>query len=95
MVCDNQFNGRLCSSVWICWFDRAVFWDRYHVGKSSSVAIDGRGRGEDNIGHVVLGHAAKESDCATNIDAVVLEGNFGGFANCLKSTSQYFNYSDV
>jgi hypothetical protein len=84
MICDNQLNGGLCSSVWICRSDGALLWDWYHVGKSSSVAIDGRRRGEDDIGHVVLGHAAKEGDCATNIDAVVLEGNFGGFANSLK-----------
>jgi len=84
MVCDNQFNGRFCPSVWICWSDGAAFWDGYHVSKSSSIPIDGRGRGKDDISHVVLGHAAEEGDCTTDIDAVVLKGDFGRFADCLK-----------
>ncbi len=67
-----------------------MLWDGNHVGKSSSIAIDGRRRGEDNIGNVVFGHTAEESDCATDIDAVVFEGLFGGLANCLEA-SQHFN----
>jgi hypothetical protein len=31
----------------------------------------------------VLGHAAEQSDGSANIDAVVFEGDLGGFTNCL------------
>lgn len=84
MVSYDKFNGCFCPSVRICWPDWAVLRDRYHIRESSCVAINGRGRGEYDIGHIMLRHAAEESDCASDINTVVLERDFGGLAHGLK-----------
>ena len=89
MIRDDQFDCAFGSSVWIGRANWAVLGDRNHIGNSSRITINGRGGGEDDIWDIVLGHAAEESDGAANIDAVVFEGDLGGFADCLKCTSRY------
>ena len=88
VIRDDQFDRALGSSVWVGRANRAVLGDRNHVGNSSRIAIDGRGRGEDDIWDIVLGHAPEESDSSANIDAVIFERNLGRFADCLEDTSQ-------
>lgn len=83
MIGNNQLNCALGASVRVRGADGAVFGDGDHVGNSSGVAIDSRGRGEYNVGDIVLGHAAEESDCPADVDAVVFEGNFTRFADSL------------
>ena len=89
MIRDNQLDCALRASVWVCRANWAYFGNGDHVGNSSSIAIDGRRRGEDDIRDIMLGHAAEESDGSANIDAVVFEGDLGRFTDCLESTTQY------
>jgi hypothetical protein len=83
-ISDDQLDCALSSSVWISWADWAVFRDGNHVWHTGRIAVDGRGGGEDDVGDIVLLHAAKEGDGSTNIDTIVFEGDFGGFAYGLK-----------
>lgn len=84
MVCDNIFNHALCSSIWVCGPNWAVFGDGDHVRYLSCiVTVDGGRRGEDDIGYIVLDHASEEGDCSANIYAIVFDWDFGGFTNSL------------
>lgn len=83
MVGDDQFDRTLGSSIWICWANWTVFWDGNHTLVFTRIAVDGCGRGEDDVWDVVLGHASEEGDCPADIDAVVFQWDFGGFANGL------------
>ena len=56
----------------------------YHVRESGGIAIDGRRRGEDDIGDVVLAHRAQERDRAADVDAVVFERYLAGLADGLE-----------
>lgn len=85
MVRNDLFNHALCSSIWVCRPNWAVFGDRDHVRYLSRiVTVDGGRRGEDDIGYIVLDHASEEGDCSANIDAIVFDWNFRGFANSLE-----------
>jgi hypothetical protein len=83
VISDDRFDHAFSVSVWIGGANWAILRNGYHVGNSGRIAVDGRGRGEDNVGDIVLGHAAEESDGSANIDAVVFEGDLGGFTNGL------------
>jgi len=83
VISDDRFNHAFSVSIRVGGANWAILGNGYHVGNSSRIAVDGRGRGEDNIGDIVLGHAAEKSDGSANIDAVVFEGDLGGFANGL------------
>jgi hypothetical protein len=83
-VGDDAFDGRFCTAVDVGGADGAVLGDRDHVGDACRVAVDGGGRGEDNVGHVVFDHGGEERDGPADIDAVVCEWDLGGFANSLR-----------
>lgn len=60
-----------------------MFWDGNHIGKTSSISVDGsRGRKND-VCNIVSRHRAEKCDTAVDIDAIVLEGNFARFSHCL------------
>lgn len=67
--------------------ERAVLGDRDHAFEARGVAVDGCRGGEDDVGDVVTGHGAQEADGAEDVDAVVVEGDFGGLADGLVSKS--------
>lgn len=83
VISDDRFDHAFSVSIWIGGANWAILGNGYHVGNSSRIAVDGRRRGEDDVGNIVLGHAAEEGDGSTNIDAVVFEGDLGGFTNGL------------
>ena len=85
MVGDDQFYHALRASVWIGGANWAVLRDRNHVWDSSRIAVDSRGRGEDNVRNIVLGHAAEERDGSANVNTVVFEWDLGGFSDRLGS----------
>ena len=69
-----------------------MFRNRYHVRETGGISIDGCRRGEDNVGDVMHGHCAEESNGAANVDTVVFEWDIGGFAYGLReSIDQYRN----
>jgi hypothetical protein len=83
VISDDRFDHAFSVSIWIGGTNWAILGNGYHVGNSSRISVDSRGRGEDNVGDVVLGHAAEESDGSANIDTVVFEGDLGGFTDGL------------
>lgn len=85
-VLDDVLNEALCAAVGVCGSDRAVLGDGNHVGESGGIAVDGGGRGEDNVGDIVLLHGAEERDGTGNIDAVVLEGNLSRLTHSLNES---------
>jgi hypothetical protein len=82
-VFDDALDGGFCAAVDVGWADGAVLWDGDHVGDAGRVAVDGGGRGEDDVCDIVLGHGGEERDRATDVDFVVGEGDLGGLANGL------------
>jgi hypothetical protein len=58
MIRNNKFDYALGASVRVRGANWAVFGDGNHVGDSSRIAVDGRRRGEDDVGDIVLGHAS-------------------------------------
>ena len=83
MIRDDIFNGRFGTTVGVGRADGTVFGDWDHVWEASGIAVDGGGGGKDDVGDIVFGHGREEADGAVNIRAVVLEGDFGGFAHRL------------
>lgn len=83
VVGNDILNHRLGAAVGVCGANRAVLWDRNHVGESGGITVDGGGRGEDDTRDVVAGHGAHEANAAADVDAVVLERDLGRFANGL------------
>ena len=83
VVFDDLLVDGLRPPVGVRGTDRAVFGDGNHVLESGSVAVDGGGRGEDDVGDIVLAHRAQKRDGASHIDAVVFEGNLAGFTDSL------------
>lgn len=83
MIGDYGFNGSFGATIGIRRTNRAVFWNGDHVGKASCVAIDGSRGGEYDIGYIVLGHGAEQTDSAMDIGAVILERDLAGLADCL------------
>ena len=80
VVGDEVFDGGFGAAVGICGANGAVFGYGDHVGEAGGVAVDGGGRGEDDVGDVVFGHRSEEVDGAVDIGAVVFEGDFAGFS---------------
>lgn len=85
VVGDDVLNAGLGAAVRVGRADGAVLRDGNHVGHAGCVAVDGGRRREDNVGHVVASHGAKQRDAAADVDAVVLEGNLGRLADSLES----------
>ena len=85
VVRDDCLDHDLCAAICVCGANRAVLGDGNHVGNAGGIAVDGGGRGEDNVGDIVLLHAAQQRDAAADIDAVVLERDLAGFADGLES----------
>ena len=83
-VGDDVLDHGLGAAVGVGGADGAVLGDGDHVLPLRGVAIDGGRGGEDDVGHVVLRHAAEEDDGAVDVDAVVFEGLDGGLADGLK-----------
>lgn len=83
MIRDTHLNGRLGATIGVGWSNGAMFRDRDHVGDSGGISVDGgRGR-EDDVCHIVLGHAAEEGDRTADVDTVVFKGLFARFSNGL------------
>ena len=87
MIGDDHFIGGFGTAVRIGGADWAVFWDRDHVRKTCCVAINGGGRREDDVGDVMLGHAAEQAYRTVDIGAVVFKGYLAGLADCLVGVS--------
>lgn len=85
VVGDDLLDEGLGVAVGVGRADGAVLGDGNHVGKAGRVAVDGGGRGEDNVGDVVLGHGAEEGDGTADVDAVVLQGDLARFADGLST----------
>ena len=83
VVGNDILDDGLGAAVGVGWADGAVLGDGDHVGDTSSVAVDGGGGGEDDVGDVVTLHGAQQGDATTNVDAVVLEGDLARLANGL------------
>jgi len=58
VVGDHGLDAELCVSVRVGGSERALFGNGDHVGEAGGIAVDGCGGGEDDVGHVVLLHAA-------------------------------------
>lgn len=86
VIRDNRLNHALRATIRVRRPNWAVLGDGYHVWYSGRIAIDGRGGGEDDVGDIVLDHAPEQIDGSTNIDTVVLDWDFGGFANSLEGS---------
>lgn len=84
VVGDDVLNHGLGAAVGVGRANGAVLGDGNHVGESSRIAVDGGGRGEDNVGDIVAGHGLEEGDAAADIDAVVLERDHGGLSDGLE-----------
>lgn len=81
---NDQFDRALCASIRVGGANGAVLGDGDHVGHSSGIAVDGRGRREYDVGHVVLGHASEEGDRSSHIDAIVFQRDLAGLAHSLR-----------
>ena len=80
---DRVLNGELGISVGVGRAERAVLGDGNHVRETGSIAVDGSGAGEDDVGDVVLDHGAQEADGAVDVYMVVVQGLLAGFADGL------------
>lgn len=83
VVFDDLLNHELGPAVGVCWASRAGLGNGNHVGETGGVAIDGSGRGEDDVGDVVLGHGAEQGDATADIDTVVLQRDLARLAHSL------------
>lgn len=84
VVCDHSLNCELGVSVWVGWAQRALFWNWDHVRESGRIAVHGRGGREDDVGDIVLLHAAEQAECAVDVDIVVVEWDLGALSHCLQ-----------
>lgn len=87
MIGNDHLVGGLGTAVRIGRANWAVFWDGDHVRKTCCVAINGGGRREDDVGDVVLGHAAEQAYRTVDIGAVVFKRYLAGLADCLVGVS--------
>ena len=83
VVGDHGLDAELGVAVRVGWAERALFGDRDHVREAGGIAVDGCGGREDDVGDVVLGHAAQETERAKDVDAVVLERDLARLADGL------------
>ena len=81
---NDQFDRALGASVGVGRPDWAVLRNGDHVGYASGIAVDSRRGGEDDVGHVMLGHASQERDGSAYVDAVVFEGFLTRFTHSLE-----------
>lgn len=95
VVGDDLFHHGLGVAVRVGRADGAAFGDGDHVGEAGGVAVDGGGGREDDVGHVVLGHGAEEGDSAADVDAVVFEGDFARFTDCLRDEQRHVSRSGL
>ena len=56
VVGDATFHGGFGAAIGVRGANWAIFGNRNHVGEPSGVAINGSGRGKDNVGNIVFGH---------------------------------------
>lgn len=83
VVGDHGLDTELGVTVRVGRAERALFGDGDHVGEAGCIAVDGRRGREDDVGDVVLGHAAQEAERAEDVDAVVLERDLARLADGL------------
>lgn len=83
VVGDHGLNTKLGVSVWVGGTKRALLRNGNHVGEACGIAVNSRGGREDNVGHVVLLHAAQQAEGAEDVDAVVLERDFARLSDSL------------
>lgn len=88
VISDDQLDCALGSSIWVGGTDRAVFGNGNHVWYAGRISIDSRRGREDDIRDIVLGHRSQEGDGASDIHAIILEGDLGRFSNSLMGASQ-------
>ena len=80
---NDALDHRLGAAVGVCRAGRALLWDGDHVGEAGGVAVDGsRGR-EDDIADIVLEHSTEKRNAASDVDAVVFEGDLARFSDRL------------
>ena len=82
-VCNGTLDGGLCAAVYVGRADGAVFRDGDHVGDARRIAVDGRGRREDDVCDIVLDHGGEKRNRAADVDAVVCEGDLARLSNGL------------
>ena len=83
VVGDHGLDTELGVAVRVGRAERALFGDGDHVREAGGIAVDGCGGREDDVGDVVLGHAAQETERAEDVDAVVLERDLARLADGL------------
>ena len=83
VVCDHQLTGEFGVAIGVGGSQWAILWDGDHVFEPGGIAVDCSRGGVDNVGHVVVLSSAQQSQCAVNVDVVVLEWDLSGFADCL------------
>ena len=83
MVSDTELDCGFGIAVRVRRADRAFLRDRDHVWETGCVAVDCGGGGENNVGDIMAGHGAEQTDGAVYINAVVLQWNLTGFADGL------------
>ena len=83
VVGDHGLDAELGVAVGVGRTKRALFGNGDHVGEAGGIAVDGCGGREDDVGDVVLGHAAQEAERAEDVDAVVLERDLARLADGL------------
>ena len=86
VIGDDVFDCRFGPAIGVGGANGAAFGNGYHVWEASGIAVDGGGGGEDDVGDIVFCHGGEEADGAVDVGAVVLEGDFSRFADCLYST---------
>ena len=82
-VGDDALDRRLRAAVHVGGADGAVFGDGDHVLEARGVAVDGGRGGEDDVVDIVLHHRGEEGDGASDVGAVVCEGDLARLANGL------------
>jgi hypothetical protein len=87
VVGDHSLDSKLCVSVRIGGPKRAFLRNGNHVGEACSIAVNCCGRREDNVGHVMLLHAAQQAERAIDINAVVVERDLARLADGLSLLS--------
>jgi hypothetical protein len=83
VVGDHSLDTELGVAVRVGRAERALFRDGDHVREAGGITVDGCGGREDDVGDVVLGHAAQEAERAEDVDAVVLERDLTRLADSL------------
>jgi hypothetical protein len=89
-VGNNVLDHGLGAAVCVRRTDRAMLGNRNHVREAGGIAVDGSGGGEDDVVDIVALHGAEKGDAATDIDAVILEGDFTRLADSLEGISRRY-----